>query len=90
MPVLSFCCRVLVSIQSLIQWKKKPYSTVEKSTVLIFNNEKIQKLKKNHKDTGFVDIQDCGMCSITESLNLSVALSSKCQCDPPDVASQIS
>ena len=34
----------------------KPYSTVEKCVVMIFDNEKIQKIKLNCQDSGFVDI----------------------------------
>ena len=35
----------------------KPYFTVEKCTLIIFDNEKIQKINLNREDTGFVDIQ---------------------------------
>ena len=33
-----------------------PYSTVEKCDMLIFAIEKMQKMKLNREDTGFVDI----------------------------------
>ena len=33
-----------------------PYSTVEKCAVIIFDNEKMQKMKLHRKDTGFADI----------------------------------
>ena len=51
---LSFCRRVSVSIRSRIGLK--PYSTVEKRDVIIFDNEKLQKIKLNHEDTSFVVI----------------------------------
>ena len=35
----------------------KPYTTFEKTSVIFFDNEKIQKIKLNQEDTGFVDIQ---------------------------------
>ena len=36
----------------------KPYSTIEKYAMIIFDNEKmLQKIKLNHEDTGFVDIR---------------------------------
>ena len=50
----SFHRRVLVSIRSWIE--VKPYSTVEKCAVIIFDNEKMQNIKLNQEDTGLVDI----------------------------------
>ena len=35
----------------------KPYSTVEKCALIIFDNEKMQNIKFNCEDTGFIDIQ---------------------------------
>ena len=35
----------------------KPYSTVEKCTLIIFDNEKIQRINWNPEDTDFVDNQ---------------------------------
>ena len=45
----SFRRRVLVSIRSWIE--VKPYSTIEKCAVIIFDIEKMQNIKLNHEDT---------------------------------------
>ena len=35
----------------------KPYSTIEKCAVIIFDNDKMQKIKFNREDISFVDIK---------------------------------
>ena len=39
-----------------VRSRLRPNSTVEKCTVVIFDNEKIQRIKMSRKDTGFVDM----------------------------------
>ena len=60
---LQYECQIFILLLSSgiytesIRSKQNPYSTIDKCAMIIFDNEKIQKIKLNSEDTIFIDIQ---------------------------------